>query len=161
MAKILKARPDQASDLQHIARLSKQHWGYSPEYMRVWNHDQTLTADFISQNFVYYAVDGAEVAGFYALELSPEVCELKHLWVSPGYIRRGIGKQLLTHLKTLLAEVGAVTCTIVAEPHAEGFYARMGAVRIGLRPMPALEQELPIMRLAISDSLPEDLKVYR
>ncbi len=159
MVKLIRAQPEQSNHLQRLARRSKQHWGYGQNYMRLWNHDQTITADFIAQNPVYCAMDGKSVAGFYALELSPEICELKHLWVCPSYIGQGIGKRLLTHLVDLLAEVGVTPCKIVAEPHAEGFYARMGAVRMGQKFMPALDQKLPIMRLDISCLVRKDAKL--
>ncbi len=125
MIDILRAQPDQAEALQHLARASKQYWGYDSSYMQLWHHDKTLTADFIAKHPVYYAALETETAGFYALELSPSICELKHLWIDPGYIGRGIGTQLLGHLIALLRSADAKTCQILAEPHAEGFYSRI------------------------------------
>jgi GNAT superfamily N-acetyltransferase len=150
MVDIIRAVPDQAQTLQALARASKQHWGYSSAYMQAWTHDKTLTADFIARHPVFYAADGAAVAGFYALEWNTPDCELKHLWINPNYIGQGIGKRLFTHLIAQLRTLGVQTCKIVAEPHAEGFYLRMGAIRIGEQPRPLLGQMLPVLQLTVS-----------
>jgi GNAT superfamily N-acetyltransferase len=149
MIQIIRALPGQAETLRHIARASKQHWGYDRGYMQAWTHDQTLTADFIALHPVFYAAENDAIAGFYALEQTPQVCELKHLWVHPGFIGRGVGQSLFEHLMSQLQAAGIKTCKIVAEPHAEGFYLRMGALRIGQRPMPQLNQILPILELKL------------
>jgi len=150
MVDILRAVPEQAQILQALARASKQHWGYSPAYMEAWTHDKTLTADFIARHPVFYAVEGADVAGFYALEWNDQDCELKHLWINPHCIGQGIGKGLFSHLIAQLQTLGVQTCKIVAEPHAEGFYRHMGAIRIGDQPRPRLGQMLPILQLTVS-----------
>jgi GNAT superfamily N-acetyltransferase len=149
MVAIIRALPDQALALQAIARASKQHWGYDTAYMQAWTHDKTLTADFVARHVVFYAADGLKIAGFYALEWEASGCELKHLWVSPDYIGQGIGRDLFRHLLSQLETLGAETCKIVAEPHAEGFYRHMGAVWVGDRAMPQLGQVLPVLQLTL------------
>lgn len=149
MTNILRATPDQAEAFRQIARASKQHWGYSPDYMQVWNHEQSLTPDFILNHPVYYAVVATAVAGFYALDMATYPCELKHLWIAPNYIGQGIGKRLFAHLTAFLEHRGVSRCQILAEPHAEGFYQHMGAVKIDQKVLPHLGQVLPIMELKL------------
>jgi GNAT superfamily N-acetyltransferase len=155
MIQIVKAVPEQAATLQNLARASKQHWGYTPDFMGLWTHDQPLTAEFIAHHPVFCAEIEGTIAGFYALEWTPQTCELKHLWIHPDYIGQGIGTTLFKHLITHLQAMGANRCKIVAEPHAEGFYRRMGAIPIGQKPMPQLDQILPILQLELESSLIE------
>lgn len=147
MIYIVKALPGQAKTLQKLARASKQHWGYAPDFMQLWNHDQTLTAEFIAHQPVFCAETEGTIAGFYALEWTPQSCELKHLWIHPDYIGQGMGTKLFEHLIAHLHTRGTRRCKIVAEPHAEGFYRRMGAIPIDRKPMPNLDQILPILQL--------------
>ena len=149
MIAIVRAVPEQAKTLQSLARASKQHWGYDPEFMQIWNHDQTLTAEFIARHFVFCAETDDNMAGFYALEWTPQSCELKHLWIHPDYIGQGIGKRLFEHLLTHLQALETKCCKIVAEPHAEGFYRRLGAIPRGQKSVPQLGQILPILELKL------------
>jgi GNAT superfamily N-acetyltransferase len=61
------------------------------------------------------------------------IAALHGLYVDPPRWKRGFGRVLfgaaVTHAKGIKA--GAI---IYAEPSAEGFYKRMGAIRIGERP---------------------------
>jgi GNAT superfamily N-acetyltransferase len=149
MIHILRALPGQAETLRHLARASKQHWGYDPDFMQAWTHDQTLTAEFIAHHPVFCAETDGDIAGFYALEWTPQSCELKHLWIHPDYIGQGMGTRLFEHLIAHLQARGTKRCKIVAEPHAEGFYRRMGAIPIGQKSVPQLDQILPILQLEL------------
>ena len=111
---------------------------------------RTLTAEFIAhpQPVILRRNTRVPIAGFYALEWTPQSCELKHLWIHPDYIGQGMGTKLFEHLNLAhLHTRGTRRCKIVAEPHAEGFYRRMGAIPIDRKPMPNLDQILPILQL--------------
>jgi ribosomal protein S18 acetylase RimI-like enzyme len=82
------------------------------------------------------AADGdavvAEIDGYiagWAQVLVPSedgVALLDHLWVAPGSMRVGIGSALFRHAAEAACAMGARTMECEAEPHAAGFYARMG-----------------------------------
>jgi GNAT superfamily N-acetyltransferase len=130
---ILPATIDQAEILSEIAIAAKAYWGYPPDYLAIWKPLLTITPMFITQHLVYMAQVGTEIVGFYALiSAPPPQIVLEHLWVKPSYIRQGVGQQLFVHAMRTAAEVGATAVEITADPHAEGFYHRMGAQRIGV-----------------------------
>ena len=56
---------------------------------------------------------------------------LQGLYVDPPSWRRGIGRALFGAAITRAKEFKAGAIVISAEPSAEGFYKRMGAIRIG------------------------------
>lgn len=129
--KIRKASTEDADSLTHIAHEAKRYWGYPEHWIRHWQNDLTITPEYIENNQVFVAEAGDALVGFYALIFSNEKAELDHLWVMPGHIGTGVGKQLFIHAMRSAAgsDVGAVE--ILADPNAEGFYQKMGAYRIG------------------------------
>jgi len=72
-----------------------------------------------------------EIVGFYALMGSGARVTLDHLWLSPLQMGKQIGKHLFTHAMTTAKELGAAEVEVEADPHAVGFYERMGAMRVG------------------------------
>src|SRR2546423_1211972 len=72
---------------------------------------------------------GEELAGFYSLLPSEKSWQLDHLWVSPQFMRQGVGGGLLRHALQTAARAGAVEVTIDADPHSEPFYLKNGAIR--------------------------------
>ena len=71
-------------------------------------------------------VDGRAIG--WAEILPPEggVYVLEHLWVRPPSMRRGAGSRLFRHAAGAARDLGATSMEWEAEPHALGFYARMG-----------------------------------
>jgi GNAT superfamily N-acetyltransferase len=51
---------------------------------------------------------------------------LEHMFVLPEYIGYGIGRELFHHLTDILATRKFTCLKILADPHARGFYERMG-----------------------------------
>lgn len=152
----LAVRPATARDTEALTRIAleaKAHWGYAPEQIERWRGDLTITALLLREADVQVAeIDGRPVA-FYALERTEGGFELSHLWVSPAYMRQGIGRRLIEHAIASARRRGAVRITIDADPYAEPFYLACGAVRIGAVGAP-IEGEShrvrPQMVLAIS-----------
>jgi N-acetylglutamate synthase-like GNAT family acetyltransferase len=146
---IRRATADEAVLLTTIALESKRYWGYPEHWIKHWEADLTITADFISDNHVYVAERDGEVRGFYALCVSGDKAELEHLWVTPDCIGAGIGKELfLDGMERAVAlEVRGVE--ISADPNAAGFYERMGAKQIGEVDAPVDGQPRKLPRLKI------------
>jgi N-acetylglutamate synthase-like GNAT family acetyltransferase len=146
---IRRATADEAVLLTTIALESKRYWGYPEHWIKHWEADLTITADFIRDNHVYVAERDGEVRGFYALCVSGDKAELEHLWVTPDCIGAGIGKELfLDGMERAVAlEVRGVE--ISADPNAAGFYERMGAKQIGEVDAPVDGQPRKLPRLKI------------
>jgi GNAT superfamily N-acetyltransferase len=148
---IRRAAPEDAEALSRIAFAAKRHWGYPESWIRHWRESLTITPDFVRNNGVYAAVSGDELLAFYALMWKGRRVELEHLWVSPGWIGKGIGRVLFEHAMLEAASVGADAVEIEADPNAEGFYRRMGARRIGenVYEIDGQERVLPLMVVEI------------
>jgi ribosomal protein S18 acetylase RimI-like enzyme len=127
---IVRAGPDDAESLTRISFAAKRHWGYPERWILQWTESLTIAPDFIRENEVYAATDG-EIVGFYALVGEGPQLELEYLWVLPETMGTGVGRALFDHALRMAAATGAAAVRIEADPHAEGFYKRMGARRVG------------------------------
>jgi N-acetylglutamate synthase-like GNAT family acetyltransferase len=146
-SEIRRAIPDDCEALKTLARSAKGYWQYSSDYMEAWDYDQGITPEFIVRYTVRCAVLDRKIIGFYAYSTEGKIRELKHLWVAPEHIGAGVGRRLLLDAIEKLRGAGVRRLQIVADPHAEGFYRRMGALRLAeTRPGP-LEQQFPVLVL--------------
>ena len=128
---IRAATVDEADDLTAIAMAAKRHWGYPEDWIRRWEADLTITADFVSHNTVFVAEEDGEARGFYALSVIDGKAELEHMWVKPEHIGTGIGKELFLHAMDRVTELNVDEVNITADPNAAAFYERMGAEKVG------------------------------
>jgi N-acetylglutamate synthase-like GNAT family acetyltransferase len=128
---IRRAAPEEADTLTQIALDAKRYWGYPEHWIRHWEADLTVSSDFVRDNQVYVAEREGEIRGFYALCLSGTKAELEHMWVTPGSIGTGVGKELFLDAMDRAATLEVREIEISADPNAAGFYERMGASQIG------------------------------
>lgn len=117
--------------------------------MALWDDELTLSPQYIASHPVFCAVRDGEVIGFYAVSRQSETCELEHLWVDPQHMRAGIGAQLFEHAVRTVRWLGGSRLIIISDPHAEGFYQRMGAGRVGEAPSRPEGRILPVLALLI------------
>lgn len=124
---IQPANPGQAPELSAIALRAKGYWGYSRKQLERWRPlFLTIAPEYIQANRVWVAADYERPLGFAALEQHGEDMVLEHLWVLPDSIGQGIGRRLFLHVA---AHVPRFVFT--SDPHADGFYLRLGARKIG------------------------------
>ncbi len=128
---IRRVRPKEAALLTEVAHEAKRHWGYPERWIAAWRTDLTLTPAFVRHASVFAAVEAGVVQGFYALVGSGTHHNLEHFWVRPEAMGCGLGRALFEHAAARAAEAGARHLEIESDPHAEGFYLRMGARRVG------------------------------
>lgn len=129
--KIERATPEQSEALTKIAFAAKRHWNYPESWISQWAGALTISPDYVTENLVFAAGENGLVSGFYALVIDLDSAELDHLWIDPRLIGGGLGRTLFEHAVETARSVGATTLTIESEPNAEGFYKKMGAVRVG------------------------------
>jgi GNAT superfamily N-acetyltransferase len=146
---IRRATPEEASTLTTIALEAKRYWGYPEHWIKHWESDLTISADFVRDNHVYVAEAGGEIRGFYALSVSGDKAELEHMWVTPASIGTGIGKELFLDAMERAAALAVRDVGISADPNAAGFYKRMGATQIGEVESPIDGQVRKLPRLKI------------
>lgn len=128
---IVRAIPSDAGTLGAIARAAKAHWGYPASWLAKWAGSLTITPESIAAQETFQAVRDGSALGFYTLRADGTSWELEHLWVLPSCLRQGIGRALFAYAVVQAQSQGARRLTIESDPHAEGFYLRMGARRIG------------------------------
>ena len=128
---IRRAKPDEAVVLTEIAHAAKRHWGYPENWIEHWKADLTITPEFIANNEMYVATNGAEIVGCCAIVFDESAAELEHMWIRPEHMGTGVGRALFIHVKERAANLKVPALELSADPNAEGFYERMGAQRIG------------------------------
>lgn len=128
---ILRAGSVHAVRLSQIAMAAKSYWGYPAQWIELWHNQLTITPAYIEQNEVWAAEVDATLLGFYALSGAPPRLTLDHMWVMPVAIHQGIGGALMRHALARAAACGATLIEIESDPHAEGFYTKMGAETVG------------------------------
>ena len=128
---IRNASPENASTLTTIAFDAKRYWGYPEHWIKHWESDLTITAEFIRDNHVFVHEADGEISGFYALCVAGNKADLEHLWVRPAAIGTGIGKELFLDAMERAAKLNVEAVEISSDPNAAGFYKRMGATQIG------------------------------
>ena len=129
--RIRQASPGDAARLTEIAHDAKRYWGYPEHWIKHWQADLTITPEFIANNDVYVAEQEGELLGFYALIVRENKAELDHMWVAPKHVGSGVGKELFIHAMQRAAGQDVSEVQISSDPHAEGFYQKMGATRVG------------------------------
>jgi ribosomal protein S18 acetylase RimI-like enzyme len=117
--------------LSALAVAAKQHWAYLSEDMENWRTLLTVEQSDLDSKPAFVAELDDEVVGFYVLSPRGATWELEHLWVSPPFMRRGIGRALLDHAAHTARAGGASSIAIDADPNAEPFYLACGAAREG------------------------------
>jgi|SRR5207302_11283488 len=148
---IRRATLEESDVLTAIAHAAKQYWGYPENWIEQWNEDLTITPDFILKNEVFVAIVNEKIAGCCALVVTDSLAEIEHMWIKPGHMGSGVGRALFTHARKRAAELKLKVLELSADPNAEGFYARMGATRIGevRADMDHQSRVLPRMRLEL------------
>ncbi|MCF8068060.1 MAG: GNAT family N-acetyltransferase [Desulfobacterales bacterium] len=147
---IKHAIPADAKKLTDIAFAAKRHWNYPEAWITRWTDELTITPRYITNHEIYIAECDDIFTGFYAaVSAEKNTWEVDHLWILPAYMGRGIGKILFKHAVRLIQSNNGHLLKIVSDPNAEGFYLKMGAIRIGEFPSKPEGRVLPLLHLKI------------
>jgi GNAT superfamily N-acetyltransferase len=136
---IRRAQPYEHETLTEISFSSKRFWNDPEEYFEVWKDELTITRTYIEKNAVFVAEVSGVVAGYLSIVHVPQDFKagatfvqrgywLEHLFVRPGFMCRGIGSRLVSFTRVWCAQNGIDRLLIFSDPHARGFYERLGAV---------------------------------
>ena len=76
---------------------------------------------------------------------------IENLWVLPKFMGEGIGRQLFVHALSRARELGCSKLQLEADPHAVGFYKKLGMTKIGERnyPVDGQDRNLPMMEMTL------------
>jgi GNAT superfamily N-acetyltransferase len=129
---IRPAIPGQAQVLTSIAIKAKGHWGYSEQQLAFWSSESlSVSPEYVAANLVWVASVDSQPVAFAALKKEGAETILDHLWVLPERIGQGIGRELFLHLAQHLKGMDCREFLFTSDPHADGFYYKMGAEKIG------------------------------
>ena len=152
-------RPAEVADsekLTEISFASKRYWQYPESYMQIWKDELTLSREYIAENDVWvYERDGLSEAYYSIVRLEHDkdfdgYCLqkgywLEHMFVNPGLIGCGIGTRLFDHIKAVYGNRSIREIYVLADPHARGFYEKMGLKYGGEFPSSIPGRTTPLM----------------
>jgi GNAT superfamily N-acetyltransferase len=125
------AEVNDADQLTEIAFAGKAHWGYPPEWMELWRPDLVVTPRYLRTEAISVMEYDGETAGFTGLSTGGKDRQIEHLWLRPKFIGRGFGRLLVGEALRLARKEEVGELFVSSDPNAEGFYLKMGGVRIG------------------------------
>jgi len=149
--RIRRARVSDAAELTRLARLSKASWGYPDAWLREWESELEISADYIRRNAVFVAATDGGLVGVVGVGAGPEGPEIGHLWVSAEAQGQGLGRALVDRAREVAVQNQWTSLRIVSDPYAQPFYERLGAVSVGEieAPVAGTERTLPVLRLEV------------
>jgi GNAT superfamily N-acetyltransferase len=149
--RMVRAAAVHSARLTQIAHAAKSYWGYPAHWIELWHNQLTVSPGFIEANEVWAAEVDGMLLGFYALTGEAPQLSLDHMWVFPVAIGQGIGRELFAHALVRASALGASSLEIEADPNAQGFYERMGAVTVGevAYLVDGLRRALPLMEIQV------------
>lgn len=153
--KIRIALPGEAEALTAIAFAAKRTWKYPESYFEIWKDELTITNGYINDNIVFVAENAKQVVGFYSIVtvvndfmagnvLVKKGFWLEHLFIEPSFQRKGIGCLLMKHALNYCKENWIDGLKIFVDPHAKGFYEKMGATFIENSPSSIEGRAIPV-----------------
>ena len=151
--RIRQARPDDATALTELTMRSKAHWDYDASFLADARRELEFRPEKFQPDFHVYLLENHDgIIGFCTLIPKGEDVELHDLWVEPSHIGKGCGKQLWDHAVGVARALGFHAVTFTADPNAEPFYLRQGAVRVGETASTIRrDRKLPVMKYRLGD----------
>lgn len=145
------ACPEDATALTRVAHAAKSHWGYPDRWMTLWRSQLTIQAQDLAAQPAFVARDGDRLLGFCAVSLRGDLASLEHLWVLPEAMGCGVGRALFEQAVAFARRQGAMALEVESDPHAIGFYQRMGCQLVGetVYDLDGQPRRLPLLRLTL------------
>ncbi|MFD1882224.1 GNAT family N-acetyltransferase [Paracoccus pacificus] len=131
---IRPAHPAELEQLTAICMRSKAHWGYSPAFMAACAAELAVTTADLARDHVVVSESDGRPAAVAQLALDGAQAVLVRLFVDPASLRCGHGRRLWDWAVDRAARSGARVLVLDADPYAEAFYHRLGAVTTGQVP---------------------------
>jgi N-acetylglutamate synthase-like GNAT family acetyltransferase len=102
------------------------------------SHPEALefSALAVKEHRVRVAVIDDRIVGFVTLLATGQTGELEDLFVDPDWMLHGIGRTLVQDAVETAREQGLTRVEVTANPHALGFYEKVGFIRNGMTRTP-------------------------
>jgi GNAT superfamily N-acetyltransferase len=132
---IRDAKPDEQRELTRLVVRATLHAGYDEAFIDRVMPGLTITLPAIAGGGVQVAEQSGEVIGVVeVMATALQGIAVIGIFVDPLHWKKGVGRALFEAAIKRARTLRAGAIMIYAEPTAEGFYKRMGAIRIGEGP---------------------------
>jgi len=148
---IRRVNPEEAPALSKIAFAAKAYWGYPERWMEIWRPQLLFSPRYFEENESWVTETNARPTAFCTLQEKEGNAWLENLWVAPEFVGQGIGKRLFLLAVGESRQRGYRTLRLEADPHALGFYEKMGMHKVGERysEIEGQVRILPIMEMTL------------
>jgi predicted N-acetyltransferase YhbS len=136
-SRVRTARVDDAAELTQIAVRATRHDGYDDDAISRFMPGLKVNLALIAAGLVLVAEDEQGVPlGYVALRPTGMggLILLEGIFVDPVCSRRGVGTRLFSAAVEHCRKMAGNVILINSNPNSVGFYARLGAIRIGMTP---------------------------
>jgi N-acetylglutamate synthase-like GNAT family acetyltransferase len=148
--KIRPARESELDQLSNLALRSKAVHGYNAEFLQACREELTITPARLATETILVAERSGRRLGFVAVAVSGDSADLMDLFVEPDLRGSGVGVRLFDAAVEAARNSGATRLEIEADPHAEDWYQKRGAERIGEAPSGSIPgRMLPVLELRL------------
>ena len=134
MTVVRTPRLDELSSLSELCLRSKAHWGYDAAFIEACRVELRLDEADLRTTKVGVIDEGASQCAVAQVGRVSDVADLLKLFVDPAAMGRGYGRVLFDWCTEVARDWGVQQLTIEADPGAEPFYRRIGAVPAGTAP---------------------------
>ena len=156
--RVRTAKIEDRDELIDLTFRSKAYWGYDAAFMESVREELKVPVKHIEVGYVHILEDAGSLIGFFSLIEVKGEWELDFAFINPPFIGKGYGRALWEAIMEQARNQGIASFAIVADPHAEGFYLRMGAKRVGQIASSSIKNRvLPVLRAAVSERTPEQV----
>ena len=123
-------RPAEKTDLETLnglLKVSKAHWGYEADFMASFVENLSVTAEILADSITMLVYINEKLGGFYSFAKGEENhIELTHFYLYPDFIGKGWGRKLWGLALETARQKGWNEFLVWSDPHANGFYEKMG-----------------------------------
>jgi GNAT superfamily N-acetyltransferase len=153
---IRNAKPEEQRELTNLVVRATLHAGYDEDFIARSMPGLTITLPRITAGDVQVAELSGEVIGVVEVMNSAlQGIAVLGIFVDPLHWRKGVGRALFEAAVARARTLKAGALMIYASPNAEGFYKRLGAIRIGEGPFYFSPQViLPHFRFILPETSP-------
>ncbi|MBV9979557.1 GNAT family N-acetyltransferase [Bradyrhizobium sp.] len=135
--RVRPARVDEAAELTEIAVRATKHDGYDDDTIVRFMPGLKVNLALIAAGLVFVAEGEAGIRQGYVAARPTGIgglILLEGIFVDPAFWRGGVGSRLFAAVVELSRKMAGSVILINSNPSAVGFYARLGANKIGTTP---------------------------
>ncbi|KTC68222.1 putative acetyltransferase [Legionella birminghamensis] len=130
--------------VNELMRNSKKYWDYDEEFMKKYMDIFQITNHYLRTSDTWLLYENKNLIGFFGLSMnSDNLLELGYFFIAPNYIGKGFGRILWEHVIATVKNLNKSEFILWSDPGAEGFYKKMGCIKIGSKKSPIMPNRNP------------------